>query len=117
MGEVVGELISKPYIEIPTLATMARFGEVKREGWQAFVVPAGARYASPKPSMRSGDASPAPTFALGAIGGGPLRGLRGWAGFHPGRCACRRPALMGAQIRNGAQLDRILGLLRQALRH
>ena len=34
--EVVGELISKPYIEI-TLATMARFGVVvEREGWQRF---------------------------------------------------------------------------------
>jgi 3-phosphoshikimate 1-carboxyvinyltransferase len=41
--EVVGELISKPYIEI-TLAIMARFGvAVTRNGWQSFVVPAGSR--------------------------------------------------------------------------
>ena len=45
--EVVGELISKPYIEI-TLATMARFGvEVQRDGWQRFTVPAHSTYRSP----------------------------------------------------------------------
>ena len=72
--EVVGELISKPYIEI-TLATMARFGvTVRREGWQRFVVPAGSRYCSPGTIYVEGDASSASYFlALGAIGGGPLR--------------------------------------------
>ena len=41
---IVGELISRPYIEI-TLAIMARFGvQVQREGWQRFQVPAGSRY-------------------------------------------------------------------------
>ena len=45
--EVVGELISKPYIEI-TLNLMARFGvSVAREGWQAFTIPAASRYHSP----------------------------------------------------------------------
>ncbi len=72
--EVVGELISKPYIEI-TLATMARFGvTVSREGWQRFVVPAGSRYRSPGTIYVEGDASSASYFlALGAIGGGPVR--------------------------------------------
>lgn len=72
--EVVGELISKPYIEI-TLATMARFGvTVAREGWQRFVVPAGSRYRSPGTIYVEGDASSASYFlALGAIGGGPVR--------------------------------------------
>jgi len=72
--EVVGELISKPYIEI-TLATMARFGvQVTREGWQRFIVPAGSRYRSPGTIYVEGDASSASYFlALGAIGGGPLR--------------------------------------------
>jgi len=72
--DVVGELISKPYIEI-TLAIMARFGvEVKREGWQRFVVPAGSVYRSPGTIYVEGDASSASYFlALGAIGGGPLR--------------------------------------------
>lgn len=72
--DVVGELISKPYIEI-TLAIMARFGvHVQREGWQRFVVPAGSRYVSPGRVYVEGDASSASYFlALGAIGGGPVR--------------------------------------------
>ncbi|MBP8214514.1 MAG: bifunctional 3-phosphoshikimate 1-carboxyvinyltransferase/cytidylate kinase, partial [Propionivibrio sp.] len=72
--EVVGELISRPYIDI-TLAIMARFGvHVAREGWQRFVVPAGSRYRSPGMIHVEGDASSASYFlALGAIGGGPVR--------------------------------------------
>lgn len=72
--EVVGELISKPYIEI-TLALMARFGVVvRREGWQRFVVPGNARYVSPGTLFVEGDASAASYFlAAGAIGGGPVR--------------------------------------------
>lgn len=72
--DVVGELISKPYIEI-TLATMARFGvTVERDGWQRFTVRAGSRYVSPGVVYVEGDASSASYFlALGAIGGGPVR--------------------------------------------
>ena len=72
--EVVGELISKPYIAI-TLALMERFGvSVQREDWQRFVVPAGMRYRSPGAVHVEGDASSASYFlAAGAIGGGPLR--------------------------------------------
>jgi len=66
--EVIGELISKPYIEI-TLALLARFGiDVKREGWEAFVIPAGSRYRSPGEVFVEGDASSASYFVgLGAI--------------------------------------------------
>lgn len=74
--ELVGELISKPYIEI-TLAMMRQFGVVvERDGWSRFVVPAGdaARYVSPGPYTVEGDASSASYFlAAGAIGGGPIR--------------------------------------------
>jgi len=74
--EVVGELISKPYIDI-TLSMMAQFGvEVAREGWTRFTVPGGeaARYRSPGQYAVEGDASSASYFlAAGAIGGGPLR--------------------------------------------
>ena len=72
--EVVGELTSKPYIEI-TLAIMARFGVVvARDGWQRFSLPAGAKYRSPGVIEVEGDASSASYFlALGAIGGGPVR--------------------------------------------
>ena len=72
--EVIGELISKPYIEI-TLKLMAQFGvEVKREGWQRFIIPGGKRYVSPGTLYVEGDASSASYFlAAGAIGGGPVR--------------------------------------------
>ena len=74
--EVIGELISKPYIEI-TLNLIAQFGvEVEREGWQAFVVPGGAAYRSPVGNVIAveGDASSASYFlAAGAIAGGPVR--------------------------------------------
>lgn len=72
--EVLGELISKPYIEI-TLAMMARFGVVvQREGWRSFTVAAGSRYVSPQEIYVEGDASSASYFlAAGAIGGGPVR--------------------------------------------
>ena len=45
--DVVGELISKPYIEI-TLNLLTRFGiQVQREGWSRFTIPAGSRYRTP----------------------------------------------------------------------
>ncbi len=72
--EVIGELISKPYIEI-TLAMMARFGvSVERQDWQRFIVFGGSRYKSPGIIHVEGDASSASYFlAAGAIGGGPVR--------------------------------------------
>lgn len=72
--EVVGELISKPYIEI-TLNLMRRFGvEVERLGWQAFTIRAGQAYRSLGAIHVEGDASSASYFlAAGAIGGGPVR--------------------------------------------
>ena len=66
--EVVGELISKPYIHI-TLELLTRFGiAVKNEQWQRFVIPAGSRYQSPGGIHVEADASSASYFiALGAI--------------------------------------------------
>jgi 3-phosphoshikimate 1-carboxyvinyltransferase len=66
--EVVGELISKPYIDI-TLNLLARFGVVvQRDGWSRFTIPAGSRYRSPGRIHVEGDASSASYFiALGAI--------------------------------------------------
>ena len=68
MIEVVGELISKPYIEI-TLNLLARFGiAVRRDGWQRFTIPAGSSYTSPGDIHVEADASSASYFiALGAI--------------------------------------------------
>ena len=102
--EVVGELISRPYVEI-TLASMARFGvQVRREGWQRFTVPAGSAYHSPGELYVEGDASSASYFlALGALGGGPLRvegvgldSIQGDVRFVDALAA------MGAQIRGGS---------------
>ena len=72
--EVIGELISKPYIEI-TLNLMARFGvKVLRGGWQSFTIPANSHYLSPGSMFVEGDASSASYFlATGAIGGGPVK--------------------------------------------
>ena len=66
--EVVGELISRPYVEI-TLNLLARFGvRVRREGWQRFTIPKGSQYQSPGHIHVEGDASSASYFiALGAI--------------------------------------------------
>ena len=68
--EVVGELISKPYIEI-TLNLMAKFSvQVKRDGWQKFTIAAVANYTSPDEIFVEGDASSASYFlAAGAIAG------------------------------------------------
>ena len=69
--EVVGELISKPYIHI-TLELLARFGiAVKNDNWQRFVIPAGCRFQSPGAIHVEADASSASYFiALGAIATG-----------------------------------------------
>ena len=69
--EVVGELISKPYIEI-TLNLLARFGiQVRRDGWERFTIPAGSQYSSPGDIHVEADASSASYFiALGAIATG-----------------------------------------------
>jgi 3-phosphoshikimate 1-carboxyvinyltransferase len=75
--EVVGELISKPYVEI-TLNLLARFGiAVQRDGWQRFTIPAGSRYRSPGALHVEADASSASYFmALGAIAADPASPLR-----------------------------------------
>jgi len=72
--EVVGELVSRPYVEM-TLTLMRRFGVgVERQGWSAFAIPAGARYTSPGAVDVEGDASSASYFlAAGLLGGGPVR--------------------------------------------
>ena len=69
--EVVGELISRPYIEI-TLNLLARFGvQVVRDGWQRFTIPAGCKLQSPGDIHVEADASSASYFiALGAIATG-----------------------------------------------
>lgn len=69
--EVVGELISKPYIHI-TLELLQRFGiVVANDNWQRFTIPAGSCYQSPGDIHVEADASSASYFiALGAISTG-----------------------------------------------
>jgi 3-phosphoshikimate 1-carboxyvinyltransferase len=71
--EVIGEQVSKPYLDI-TLALMARFGvHPTHEGHQRFEVPT-AQYTSPGEFLVEGDASSATYFlAAAAIAGGPVR--------------------------------------------
>ena len=66
--EVVGELISRPYIHI-TLELLARFGiQVQRQDWQRFTIPAGSQFKSPGTLHVEADASSASYFiALGAL--------------------------------------------------
>lgn len=74
--DVVGELISKPYVDI-TIKLMQRFGvRVTHDQWQRFTIPAnpGQPYQSPGTVWVEGDASSASYFlAAGALGGGPVR--------------------------------------------
>ena len=72
--EVIGELISKPYVEI-TLNLMERFGvQVARDGWCGFTLAAQSAYRSPGAIHIEGDASSASYFlAAGAIAQGPVR--------------------------------------------
>ena len=77
--DVVGELISQPYVEI-TLQLLARFGvQVQRHGWSRFTIPRGSRYQSPGAIHVEADASSASYFiAAGALseGAGGQNGLQ-----------------------------------------
>ena len=76
MIEVVGELISKPYIDI-TLKLLAQFGVVvHNDNWQRFTIAAGSALRSPGAVHIEADASSASYFiALGALSADP-RGIR-----------------------------------------
>ena len=66
--DVVGELISRPYIEI-TLKLLERFGvRVERQGWERFTIRAGSQLRTPGVLHVEADASSASYFiALGAL--------------------------------------------------
>jgi 3-phosphoshikimate 1-carboxyvinyltransferase len=75
--DVVGELISKPYIDI-TIKLLARFGvTIQQQGWSRFTIPAGSKYRSPKEIYVEADASSASYFValggLAATANAPLR--------------------------------------------
>ena len=68
--QIMGELVSKPYIDI-TLAMMKDFGvTVENQNYQTFIVKVNQSYISPKRYLVEGDASSASYFlAAGAIKG------------------------------------------------
>ena len=72
--EIIGELVSKPYIDM-TIDVMRRFGvTVENYDYRAFRVQGGQRYQSPGSVLVEGDASSASYFlAAAAIRGGTVR--------------------------------------------
>ncbi|WP_439650733.1 3-phosphoshikimate 1-carboxyvinyltransferase [Polynucleobacter hallstattensis] len=113
--EVIGELISRPYIDI-TLKLMARFGvKVACPDAQSFVIPAktsDAVYQSPGALSVEGDASSASyLLALGAISGGPVRVLGVGSESIQGDVAFADAlALMGAKISFGEDWIEVAGV-------
>ena len=75
--DVVGELISRPYVEI-TLQLLARFGvPVAREGWSRFTIAQGSRYRSPGEIHVEADASSASYFIAASALSDRLEGQNG----------------------------------------
>ena len=72
--KIIGELVSKPYIDI-TLHIMAQFGvQVENRDYQEFVIQAGQQYIAPDDFLVEGDASSASYFlAAAAIKGGSIK--------------------------------------------
>lgn len=72
--KIVGDLVSKPYIDI-TLHIMAQFGvEVENRNYQEFAIKAGQQYVAPGDFLVEGDASSASYFlAAAAIKGGAIK--------------------------------------------
>ncbi|KJY83128.1 3-phosphoshikimate 1-carboxyvinyltransferase [Vibrio galatheae] len=72
--KIIGDLVSKPYIDI-TLHIMAQFGvEVENNDYQTFVIRKGQSYVAPGDFLVEGDASSASYFlAAAAIKGGEIK--------------------------------------------
>lgn len=112
--DVVGELISRPYIHI-TLELLARFGiAVRHDQWQRFTIPAGSKYRSPGSIHVEADASSASYFiALGALAAG-ADGAEGLQVLGVGRDSIQgdirfveAAQAMGAQVESGPNWLRI----------
>lgn len=71
--DIIGDLVSKPYIDI-TLALMSRFGvEVENQHYQRFVIRGQQQYQSPGHWLVEGDASSASYFLAAAAIGGSIK--------------------------------------------
>lgn len=114
--QVIGELISKPYIEI-TINLMSKFGvDVENRQWQEFIIPAhhsaDGPYTSPVELLVEGDASSASYFlALGALGHGPVKVLGAGRESIQGDVAFAQAlSLMGANVSQGADWIEVRGV-------
>jgi len=115
--EVIGELISKPYIEITT-NLMGQFGvQVHNDAWQVFTIPAHANlehgpYSAPGAFNVEGDASSASYFlALGALGQGPVtvRGA-GRDSIQGDVVFAHALSMMGANVTQGSDWIEVRGI-------
>ncbi|WP_430455590.1 3-phosphoshikimate 1-carboxyvinyltransferase [Rheinheimera sp.] len=71
--DIVGDLVSKPYIDI-TLALMSRFGvSVDNQQYQKFIIRGQQQYQSPGHWLVEGDASSASYFLAAAAIGGSIK--------------------------------------------
>jgi 3-phosphoshikimate 1-carboxyvinyltransferase len=114
--EVIGELISRPYIEI-TMRLMSRFGvAVTHDHWQTFTIPPTSSelgpYQSPGELWVEGDASSASYFlALGALGQGPItvRGV-GRDSIQGDVAFAHALSMMGANVSQGNDWIEVRGV-------
>jgi len=115
--DVIGELISKPYIAITT-NLMAKFGvQVHNDNWQSFTIPAHhngdvSPYTAPGYFAVEGDASSASYFlGLGALGGGPVivRGA-GRESIQGDIAFAKALSMMGANVSMGADWIEVRGV-------
>ncbi len=100
--DIIGELVSKPYIDI-TLAMMKDFGvTVRHDHYRKFFVPGGQCYIAPQTYLVEGDASSASYFlAAGAIKGRvKVRGI-GKNSIQGDRLFAEVLEKMGAKITRG----------------
>lgn len=115
--EVIGQLISQPYIAITT-NLMRKFGvDVHHDDWQVFTIPQHEHgdqgpYTSPGKYVVEGDASSASYFlALGALGQGPVkvRGV-GRDSIQGDIAFAQALSLMGANVTQGADWIEVRGV-------
>jgi 3-phosphoshikimate 1-carboxyvinyltransferase len=115
--EVIGELISKPYIEI-TINLMSKYSvQVEHQDWQAFMIPAHHQgehgpYVSPGHLVVEGDASSASYFlGLGALGHGPVKVIGvGRESIQGDVAFAHALSMMGANVAQGADWIEVRGV-------
>jgi 3-phosphoshikimate 1-carboxyvinyltransferase len=108
--DVVGEAVSKPYIDL-TIDVMGRLGvEVDREGYKAFQVPAGSAYRAGETAIESDGASANYFLAMAAAAGGRARVRGVGVGSRQGEVRFREVLReMGCAVRTGKDWIEVRG--------